>query len=133
MAGRLGAAGWLGLASALIGGCSAPQDRIQQHERQLRSLGATTAVVSDAWLSGRVSAAYAVTALEQTPALVERERAALGTDAELLRDAAGGQLSQAAEQLARQLAAVIGDVERADVAAVRRQLAGMSRATAERP
>jgi hypothetical protein len=116
MAGRLGAAGWLGLASALIGGCSAPQDRIQQHERQLRSLGATTAVVSDAWLSGRVSAAYAVTALEQTLALVERERAALGTDAEL-----------------RQLAAVIGDVERADVAAVRRQLAGMSRATAERP
>ena len=110
----------LALAS---GACSRQDARLEQHRKKFESLGATTAAIGEAWLSGSVSGTYTVTALEQTFLLVEKERTTLASAPEALLDPRGAHLSQAAERLSRLLAAVIGDVQSADAEAVRRRLA----------
>ena len=75
----------MGLAVAAVlacSSCSGHDAQLQQHEEKLDSLAATTAAVSAAWLSGKVSGRYARTALEQTFALLELERRALAKDPE---------------------------------------------------
>ena len=79
--------------------------------------------IDEAWLDGKLSGTFTVTALEQTLQLAEQERAALAASPEKLADPRGAQLSQSAEQLSRLLAATIRDVRAADAGAVRRHLA----------
>jgi hypothetical protein len=103
--------------------CSRHDKRLEQHRENFESLGSTTAVVGEAWLSGNVSGTYTRTALEQTFYLVEQERTALAASPQSLLDPRGAQLSQAAERLSRLLAMIIHDVGAADAAAVRQHLA----------
>src|SRR4030095_14539 len=95
-------------------GCSRQDTRLERHKKNLESLGATTKVIADAWLSGDVSGTYARTALDRTFYLVEQERAKLASRPEMLQDARGTALSEDAEQLSRLIAAIIGDVGSAD-------------------
>jgi hypothetical protein len=122
MARWLFGAGWLALACALVA-CTTVEDRVSEHQRRVRSLASTTTVVTDAWLSGRVSGTFAATALSSTLVLVDRERATFGTDVEVLSDPAGGLVSEETEQLARQLSSIIEDVQRGNGTAVRHRLA----------
>jgi hypothetical protein len=100
--------------------CSRDESRLQQHRRSCESLGATTAAIGEAWLAGRLSGTYAGVAFEDTLRLLEQERAALASRPELLADPRGAELSQSAERLSRLLAAMIGDVRRADGSSARR-------------
>jgi hypothetical protein len=103
-------------------GCSRQDERLEQHKKNLESLGATTKVVAEAWLSGHVSGTYTRTALDQTFYLVEQERATLASKPAMLQDARGAALSQDAEQLSRLIASIVGDVTSADGHSVRRRL-----------
>jgi hypothetical protein len=109
----------VGLATA---GCSRQDERLQQHQEALQSLGASTAAIGQAWLAGSTSGTYTSTALEQMFVLVEQERTALTRKPASLADPRGAQLSQAAEHLSRLLAQMIDDVESADGRSVRRHL-----------
>jgi hypothetical protein len=111
--------------TALTIGCSGLDRRLQQHHEKLASLESTTVLVARAWLSGDVSGTYTTTALEQTFALVEQERAALASAPQALLDPRGARLSQAAERLSRLIAVMINDVRAADAPAVRRGLAAV--------
>ena len=115
----------LALAVTLLAlgiGCSRQDARLDQHKKNLESLGATTKVVSQAWLSGHVSGTYARTALDQTFYLVETERATLASAPAMLQDPRGATLSQDAEQLSRLIASIIGDVTSANGQSVRQRL-----------
>jgi hypothetical protein len=107
---------------ALGVGCTRQDARLEQHKKKFESLGATTKVVSEAWLSGQVSGTYTLAALDQTFHLVEQERTALAAKPAMLRDTRGAALSQGAEQLSRLIASIIGDVTSADGQSVREQL-----------
>lgn len=114
-------------------GCSRQDARLDQHRKNLESLGATTKVIAEAWLSGAVSGTYTETALEQTFHLVEQERAKLASRPEVLRDPRGAGLSQDAEQLSRLIASMIGDVGSADGDSARHRLASLPILPQERP
>ena len=119
---------WLRLPAVLAltaAGCARQDTRLQQHRETLESLGATTAAIGDAWLSGRVSGTYTRTSLEQTLQLVEQERLAVAASPASLRDPRGAQLSQSAEHLSRLIAALDGDVGDADAASARQHLAAI--------
>ena len=103
-------------------GCTRLDTRLQQHKEQFESLGASTAFIGEAWLSGRVSGTYTRTALEQTFLLVEKERTALASVPQALLDPRGAHLSQAAEQLSRLIALLIDDVRGSDASAARKHL-----------
>jgi hypothetical protein len=119
-----GAAALLALALAALG-CARQDARLQQQKEKLESLGATTAAIGDAWLSGSVSGTYTRTALQQTLQLVEQERLAVAASPASLRDPRGAQLSQSAEHLSRIIAALDGDIGDADPASARRNLAAI--------
>jgi hypothetical protein len=122
------------LASALLtSACSRQDRRLQQHRDALESLGATTAFVGEAWLSGQVSGTYARTALEEAFQLVEQERTALASSPQALLDPRGAQLSQAAERLSRLLALMMDDVSTADGSALRRHVAEIPIKPPQRP
>lgn len=106
-------------------GCSRQDTRLERHKKKLESLGATTKVIADAWLSGDVSTTYARTALDRTFYLVEQERAKLASRPEMLQDTRGAALSENAEQLSRLIAAIIGDVGSADDQSARQRLASL--------
>ena len=112
-------------AVVLCVGCSRQDARLEEHRKNLESLGATTKVIAEAWLSGNVSGTYAHTALEQTFYLVEQERASLASRPEMLQDSRGAAMSQEAEQLSRLIASMIGDVGTADGEAARQRLASL--------
>jgi len=114
-------------------GCSRQDARLEQHKKNFQSLGATTKVIAEAWLSGDVSGTYTRTALEQTFYLVEQERARLASKPEMLQDARGAALSQEAEQLSRLIASMIGDVGTADGNAARQRLASLPIVPQEQP
>jgi len=111
------------IAALVLTGCGREDEAIRQHHQAFVSLGATMAAIDEAWLDGKISGTFTVTALEQTLQLAEQERAALAASPEKLADPRGAQLSQSAEQLSRLLAATIRDVRAADAGAVRRHLA----------
>jgi len=120
-------------ALLLCVGCSRQDARLDDHKKNLESLGATTKVIAEAWLSGDVSGTYARTALEQTFYLVEQERARLASRPEMLQDSRGATLSQDAERLSRLIASMIGDVGIADGAAARQRLASLPIVPQEHP
>jgi hypothetical protein len=105
-----------------VGGCGGADRQLQQHQEKLESLASSMTAIADAWLTGSVSGTYAVTALEQTLLLVEREPQAFATEPDALRDPRGARLSRVAERLARLLAAMMRDIGAADAQAVRQHL-----------
>ena len=124
----------LELAAVLLcSGCSRQDARLEAHKKSLESLGATTKVIAEAWLSGDVSGTYTRTALEQTFYLVEQERARLASTPEMLQDRRGATLSQDAEQLSRLIASMIGDVDTANSDAARQRLASLPIVPQEQP
>jgi hypothetical protein len=120
------------VAGVCNAGCGRQDQRLQQHQEKLESLGATTAALGDAWLAGGVSGTYTRTALEQTFRLVEQERSTLVSAPATLLDPRGARLSQAAERLSRLLASMMHDVSAADAPGVRRHLADIPIAPPER-
>lgn len=106
-----------------LAGCSRQDARLEQHKKNLESLGATTKVVSGAWLSGQVSGTYTRTALDQTFSLVEQERSRLASTPAMLQDPRGAALSQDAERLSRLIALIISDVQSANGPSARQRLA----------
>jgi len=114
-------------------GCSRQDARLEEHKKNFESLGATTKVIGEAWLSGDVSGTYTRTALEQTFYLVEQERTKLASRPEMLQDPRGAALSQEAEQLSRVIASMMGDVGSADGDAARQRLASLPIVPQERP
>jgi hypothetical protein len=111
------------ILAVALAGCGREDEAIRQHRQAFESLGSTMAAIDEAWLDGKLSGTFTVTALEQTLQLAEQERAALAASPETLADPRGARLSQSAEQLSRLLAATIRDVRAADAGAVRRHLA----------
>lgn len=120
-------------AVLLCAGCSRQDARLEEHKKNLESLGATTKVIAEAWLSGDVSGTYTRTALEQTFSLVEQERARLASKPEMLQDPRGATLSQDAERLSRLIASMIGDVGTANGDAARQRLASLPIVPQEQP
>lgn len=120
-------------AVVLCIGCSRQDARLDEHRKNLESLGATTKVIAEAWLGGNVSGTYTRTALEQTFYLTEQERTRLASRPEMLQDPRGAALSQEAEQLSRLIASMIGDVGTADGDAARQRLASLPIVPQERP
>jgi hypothetical protein len=114
------------IAAAACAACSDQNEKLRAHQEKIQSLSASTGSIADAWLAGSTSGTYAVTALEQTFLLLEKERAALASEPESLVDSRGAELSQSAERLSRMIATMIRDVRRSDSAAVRQHLAHVS-------
>jgi len=115
----------LGLAAAallLCSACASPDQRIQDHRKALESLGATTALIGQAWLAGNVSGTYTRTSLEKTLQLIEQERAAFADSAELLAQPGAAMLSQTADRLSRLVAQLTGDIAARDATAARAHL-----------
>ena len=110
------------LASA---GCSRDDQRLQAQREALESLGESTAAITEAWLAGDVSGTYTSTALQQVFVLVEQERRSLTAAPATLLDPRGAQLSEAAEQLSRLLAAMLHDVRAANASAMRQHVASI--------
>ena len=108
--------------TAALCGCSSPQKQLEQAQKKIDGLTATTRTIAEAWLSGDVSATYSRTAFEQTLELLDQQRASLGTSPALLLDARGASLSRDAEQLSRLLAALIEDARNRDGASARQHL-----------
>jgi hypothetical protein len=121
------------LLTLAIAACSRHDARLEQHKKKLESLGATTKVVSDAWLSGHVSGTYTRTTLDQTFYLVEQERTALASTPAMLHYPRGAALSQDAERLARLIALIISDVQSADGPSARQRLATLPLLPRTRP
>ena len=109
----------------LSAGCSRQDAALEQHHKNLESLGTTTSMITEAWLAGDVSGTYTHTALEQTFHLVEQERARLASKPEMLQDPRGAALSQRAESLSRLIASMIRDVVSADGESARTRLASL--------
>jgi hypothetical protein len=68
---------------------------------------------------------YTSTALEQTFALVERERASLASAPRMLVDSRGAGMSQSAERLSRLLAAMQHDVRGSDAQSLRQRVSDL--------
>lgn len=111
------------VAALMSVACASQERRLDQQRKALHSLESTTRALADAWLAGHVSGTYTQTALERTFLLVEQERSALASSADMLIDPRGALLSDGADELARALAQLIRDVRSADAAAVRSHLA----------
>lgn len=111
--------------------CARQDARLQQHREKFESLRASTKLVGEAWLAGHVSGTYTTTALERIYLLVEQERQTLAAQPAMLADPRGATLSQAAERLSREIAAMMQSVRGADGGSVRRHLASIPIAPAE--
>jgi len=123
---RSGVCGLLICVLSALSACK-NRERVSDEQTQaLASLQATARGVSEAWLSGAVSPAYARTTLEATERLLDKQRAALGASPGLLADPSAARISQAEEQLARSLAVLWKAIGQADTATAREQLAHLS-------
>ena len=111
------------LVLALVcGACSRTDQKLEQQRDELKSVAASTAAIVDAWLAGSTSGTFTTTALEQMFLLLEKLRRALAAAPTTLVDQRAAELSQAAEALARLLAAMMHEVRAADARAVREHL-----------
>lgn len=118
--------GWFLAAALSSAACGRQDSQIQQRRDALESLGATTHAVVDAWLDGHISGTYTQVALQRTFRLVEQERAALASRPEALIDRRGADLSDAADEFERRLAALLQAVRGADAVAARTHLANIA-------
>jgi hypothetical protein len=114
----------LGLAAALLfsSACAPAAEQIRDHRKAFESLGATTAVVVQAWLEGDVSGTYTRTALETTLQLIEQERAALAGSPRLLARPDAAALAESADRLSRLVAFLARDIASGDSTAARAHL-----------
>jgi hypothetical protein len=111
------------LAAMVFSGACTPQaQRIEAHREVFESLGATAALIVQAWLAGDVSGTYARTSLETTFKLIEQERATLASKPQTVADPGGAILSQLSERLSRLVAQLAQDVTAADGRAARAHL-----------
>jgi hypothetical protein len=116
---------WIPLVLAIALACSAcnsTDQKLGQQRDDLKSLVASTVAIAEAWLAGSTSGTFTTTALEQLFMLLERQRQALSAAPNTLVDQRAAELSQAAEALARLIAAMMHDVRAADAPAVREHL-----------
>lgn len=109
---------------ALLPACGGTDARLQAHEESLASLRATANEIGMAWVAGRVSTTFAVTALEQTATLVDAERRGLANPPETLADARVAALAADAEQLSRLVGRLLAAIHSSDRGEVRHLLAG---------
>jgi len=117
---------------AVTSSCSRQDERLQQHREKLESLHSSTAAIGSAWLSGRTSDTYTLTALEQIYLLNEDERSALARAPAMLADPRGAELSQSAERLSRVLAVMRQDVRASNAPSMRQHLSDVAGLRAER-
>jgi hypothetical protein len=108
-------------AALLVAGCAQPS-AVEQHQKALQSLAATSRAVASSWLEGYMTARSASQAFSQTATLLDSERSALSSQSRLLVDPRGATLSQHAEQLARAIAGLTDAIDRGDSTGVRQQL-----------
>jgi putative membrane protein len=115
------------LVAALVGSsaCASEDRQLLDIEKAITSLRATAAAVDEAWLAGATSGRYTQTALEQTAALLVKERDMLAQSPTLLATPRGAELSQQAEELSRVLASMWQAVRDGDAASARRHLAAV--------
>jgi hypothetical protein len=115
-------AGTLCAIAALAGGCASSQDTLHQQQEKLESLGATTQMIGESWLTGQLSATYARTALEETQRQVEEQRTVVAGTPAMLQEPHGADLSERGERLSRLLAQLLQDVDTSDSGAARHHL-----------
>src|SRR5215203_3833212 len=106
--------------------CSRQDKKLREVSDQLTSLRATTTALGAAWLAGDISGTYTSTALDQTFALIDRQRMSLDASPRAVVDPRGARLSQAGERLSRLVAVLQEDVHRSDADSARRHLAEVS-------
>ncbi len=121
------------LLLALVAACDRTDARLEAHRESLTSLRATAIEIGSAWLSGRVSTTFAVTALDQTAMLIEVERRGLASPPEALTDPRVAALAADAEELSLSLAQCLAAIHRGDRDHVRRKLAQTAIGEAGRP
>jgi hypothetical protein len=112
--------------------CTRQDTRIQQLTEEFASLRATTTGIGEAWVAGDVSGTYALTALDQTLRMLDRQRTELTTSPRSLLDPRGSRLSQAGERLSRLVVVLGEDVHRGDADSARGHMAEISTLTPER-
>lgn len=110
------------MTTAGLAACSSPDKELQDVQKNIQGLNATTHFIGEAWLNGDVSATYSGTAFQQTLQLLDKQRASLNSSPKLLLDARGAALSRDAEQLSRALAALIDAARRNDARSARQHL-----------
>jgi hypothetical protein len=110
------------LITAGLTACSSADKQLQDAQKKIDGLKATTHAIAEAWRNGDVSATYAGTAFQQTLQLLDKERASLNAAPKLLLDPRGASLSRDAEQLSRALAALIDDARNHDAASAQQHL-----------
>ena len=88
-------------------------------------MNSTVTAVGNAWLEGHVSTTYARTALEATAGLLEKERAKIAASADALVDPAVVALSEAQNQLAREISLLRKALEDSDAATVRQLISAV--------
>jgi hypothetical protein len=123
-----GAATRLLLLPALVaalcgGGCGSDPERVlSTHRQTLASCEHTAAMIGEAWLTGTVTARYALTASAETVRLLGQRQAELLADLPLLATNDGAAISDAEERVSRAVAALSAAIDLGDATAVRRQL-----------
>lgn len=111
------------VAAVLLTACSTPDQQLQDIQKNVEGLTATTRAIGGAWVRGDVSATYSRTALRQTARLLDQQRSALAASSELLINPRGASISREAEQLSRIIAAISDDAEKRDIDAARQHVA----------
>jgi hypothetical protein len=95
---------------------------LEQLQKSLASLAATSRAVAGAWLNGYMTGRSAHRAFSQTVMLLDDERSALSSQPRMRIDPLGATLWHGAEQLARAIARLSDAFEHGDAAGVRQQL-----------
>jgi hypothetical protein len=109
----------------VLAACGSTRTTIEQQREKLESLGASTRLLADNWLAGRLPERYTGTAFEALYDQVEQQRSTLAAARDTLADPDGAALSAQAEQLSRTIAAMRQDLRRHDDEALRRRTAAI--------
>jgi len=121
---RYSAAGAIALLTltAALAGCGSPASQLDEIQKKIDGLTATTRAIGESWLRGDVSPTFARTAFLQTLRLLDDQRTSLTESPQLLLDPRGAALSRRAEQLSRVLAALVDAARQRDDGAAREHL-----------
>ena len=115
-----------------VSGCTSPSAALEEHAEKLRSIRATTALVSEAWTAGELSGTFARVALEQAFQLLQKERAAIAPTATALANPAAAALARDSDELERRIAALVRDIETSNRTPARRRLVDARASTPDR-